>query len=142
MNGDDYMELLLERREQYYAQHGQPTPGFPALPEWFIRPGDENLVELPAPPAPPKPQRRPRTYRTAQSLTEQRDRLIAARDHILAITGVPDRAAAGGEALGRKRTARQAVRSDNALRRYVDLDDRIRKLNNRIALANAREQTR
>lgn len=89
MNGDDYMELLLERREQYYAQHGQPTPGFPALPEWFIRPGDENLVELPAPPAPPKPQRRPRTYRTAQSLTEQRDRLIAARDHILAIPASP-----------------------------------------------------
>jgi len=106
MNGNEYMELLEERRAEAEAVrrtlareqaqyerfmsaplgvHPQITPkawvAGPLL-ESFVETGDEGLVDLPAPKPEPEPKRapRPRTYRSAASLREERDALQARRD--------------------------------------------------------------
>lgn len=141
-----YMDLLVERQNAHMAEHPPTLPWLVPLLEWFIQPGDEDLVDMDAIEASnarssdsPKPERTPRVYRTSESLREERDRLIAQRAP-LAEPISPDRAASGGVALGAKRTARLQTREDSRLRRYVALTRRIETLDHRIRSADARER--
>lgn len=142
LTGDEYMALLLERQAAYVAEH-PPAPGvtWAARPllEWFIQPGDEELFTPPKEVPQPKRETKPRVYRPAASLREERDRLIAQRAPLL-VPLSPDRAASGGVALGRKRTARMQQREDRRLQQYVALTRRIDALNVRIESADIRER--
>lgn len=144
MNGDEYMALLLERQAEHMAASSRSTdgritwPNLPPLLEWFIRPGDENLFTPPKPTPQPKRATTPRVHRSAASLREERDRLIALRDPLVTPL-LNDRAASHGQALGHKGTARIQKREDSRLRRYVELDKRIQALDGRIARAERRE---
>lgn len=137
MTGDEYMTLLLQRQDAWRAAN--PGTRLPPLLEWFIRPGDEDRFTPPKPtPRAPKPPTRPRVYRTAASLTAERDHLQQQAD---ALTGTPinDRAAAGGCGIGIRQAARVQTQQDNQLRRYAALLRRIDSLNQRIRRAQARE---
>lgn len=136
---DEYVALLEQRQAAYVAEHPPARPWLVPLLEWFIEPGDEDLVDLPKPTPQPKRVTTPRVYRSAASLREERDRLVAQRDP-LAAPLLGDRAASHGQALGPKRTARIQQREDSRLRRYVELDKRIRELDVRIARAERRER--
>lgn len=165
LTGEQYMELLEERRTEWEAAH-QPDPEaeierikaeFPnarpklkpgwvpprPLLEWFVEPGDEDLVELPEPKPAPKRTPKPRTYRSVQSLKEERDRLLARRAAIVADDG-GDMAEVNLSPSSRSRAARNAGRRrfaqlDRDLERYTALTRRIEALNSRIARAEARE---
>lgn len=140
MTGDEYMTLLAQRRDAYEAEHPHTGPAWlrPLL-EWFIQPGDEDLVTLPE--RPEKRPARPRTYRSADSLRAERDDLAIRAERIYESAGVPDRAASHGVALGQRRTARVQAANDRALARYTRLHERIAALDGRIARAERREQT-
>ena len=138
MTGEEYMNVLLERQAAYETEHSR-RPGFPPLLEWFIRPGDEELFTPPPETRQPKKITKPRTYRSAASLVEERDRLAAKAAPLVAPL-LPDRAASHGKAIGVKGTARIQAREDSRLRRYVELNKRIRALESRIARATARER--
>lgn len=106
LTGDEYMQLLTQRMNAFMEEQqrkadaaatgNQPArlPLLPPLLEWFIRPGDEDLVELPEPPAKPKPQ--PRYYRPASYWRERITRLETQMATVSARASVGDRAAAGG----------------------------------------------
>lgn len=135
LSGDEYMQLLLKRQSQWLASNPPATRGrltsLPPLLEWFIRDGDEDLVELPTPT--PKPAPNPRTYRSAASLRTDRDRLIAQRDAIT--TGGhqdPAMCTLGGR--------RRWEKLDRDIATVAELNRRIDALNGRIASADAREQ--
>src|SRR5690625_3726538 len=85
MTGEEYIAVLEERRAAYMAARpSQPAGVVPPL-EWFIEPGDEHLVTLPAPePKAERPMPQPRRYRSAASLRVERDRAQAELD---ALTG-------------------------------------------------------
>ena len=143
MTGDEYMDLLLERRDAYYAEHGQPRPGFPALPEWFIRDGDEELFTPPEPTPQPKREPKPRTYRPA---TYWRDRLERIDARLAALDpgprhGTTDSAAYGG--IGIRQTARQdrqwAARIDRTAAEYVRLTKQRAEVAGRLMRAEERE---
>lgn len=145
LTGDEYMAVLLDRQATYEAEQAaqhtddiRPHSWARPLLEWFIRPGDELLFTPPAPVPQPKRETTPRVYRTAASLRVERDRLAAEAARLTTPLS-SDRAASGGVALGRKRTARLIARQDRRLRRYVALDHRIRALDDRIARAERRE---
>lgn len=118
---DEYMELLQSRYDEWMADN--PDSGklkrLPPLLTWFIRAGDEERVILPATPAkkpPTKRKYRPASYWRAEldRITEQMARLGEPL--------IPDRAAAGGAALGHKRTRRIQALQDGRLARYVALE--------------------
>lgn len=147
MTGDEYMNLLNQRRDQWIAEHPAPTEGairpkswVLPLPEHFIRPGDEDMVELPEPKksAPkPKPAPRPRRVVDVADLIKQRDALVARRDRIVG-TGPADRAAANLSPNSRNKAAARAGRRrfdamDRDLERFANLTRRINTLNSRIA---------
>lgn len=138
MTGDEYIALLLERQAAHMAAHPPVQPWLRPLLEWFIQPGDEELFTPPEVEPQPKRVTKPRVYRSAASLREERDRLVAQTRPLLEPLS-PDRAASGGVALGRKRTARMQQREDSRLRRYVALTRRIAALESRIAAAEVRE---
>lgn len=139
LTGDEYIALLQQRQAEYVAQLSpRRHPWVVPLLEWFIRDGDEHLFTPPKEQSQPKRVTKPRTYRSAESLRAERDRLIAQRDP-LAVPLLSDRAASHGQALGAKRTARIQQREDSRLRRYVELDERIKALDVRIARAERRE---
>lgn len=169
MTGDEYMELLARRRDAWEAAHparavveaqierikrdfpgSNPVikPGWKppvALLEWFVEPGDENLVEFPEPKPQPKRTPKPRVYRSAASLREDRDRLVAQRDAITADDEAPDRAIANLSPFARSKAARTAGRRrfaklDRDLERYANLSRRIEALDSRIIRAEARER--
>lgn len=144
MTPDAYMALLLDRMREWTDTHTH-APGYPPLLEWFVRDGDEHLVDMDAIRAAndattdqPRPAAKPRRYRTAAELRDKRDRLAARRD-ALADIALPDRAAATGQGIGRKRAIRYAARMDSRLRRYVELDVKVRALEDKIRRAEARE---
>lgn len=139
MTGEEYMALLLQRQSEWESEHPGRQPWARPLLEWFIRDGDELLFIPPAEVPQPKRETKPRVYRTAASLREQRERLVTQRAPLL-VPLSPDRAASGGQALGRKRTGRMQQREDARLRRFVELDRRIRALDYRIQRAEARER--
>jgi hypothetical protein len=155
MNLDEYMKLLEQRRAEWAAL---PKPEMPFKPkawiadpllERFVRPGDEDLVDLPeSQPAEPKPAPRSRTYRSAASLREERARLQARLDaYIDSDDGSPAHDALAGvnlstqsrhpgaRAAGRRRFAQM----DRDLERVANLYRRISALDSRIATAEARE---
>lgn len=141
LTGEEYMELLLERQAQFMARCA-PRPGAKVLLaptlETFVRPGDEDLVELPAPE--PKPTRTPRRYRPA---SYWRQRLAAIESQMAATAArvdLDDRAAAGGVGLGPKRAARHCDRADAALSRYTALKARRSHAERMLNAATAREQ--
>lgn len=140
MTGDDYMALLERRRNEHELAHPR-DPRAPSwvrpLLEWFVRPGDEDLVELPQPAEKPTPQ--PRTYRTAASLRAERDRVNAEIQRLSDTAALPDRAASHGVALGPRRTAKHQAKADRALERAAALYQRLAALDGRIARAERRE---
>lgn len=128
-----YMQRLIDRKQAFDAALDARTPAhpyrlkqrLPALYEWFVRDGDEHIV-APEVLHPPKPrrERKPRYYRPASYWQDQITRLEA---EIASVSEpiVTDRAAAGGCALGPKRTARVQEREDRKLQRYVQLQKRL-----------------
>ena len=145
MTGDEYVALLVQRREEYYAKHGQPRPGFPALLEWFIRPGDEEIFTPPEPAPQPKRETTPRTYRSAAYWRQELAR-IEARMNALdpgPRHNTTDSAAYGG--IGIRQTARQnrqwGQRIDKTAAEWVRLNTRRRQITAKLARAEAREAT-
>lgn len=141
LSGDEYMALLQQRADQWLASRSGVRPKFPPLLTWFIQDGDEDLVDpaILAPPEPaPKPVRRPRYYRPASYWRTEVARLEAERA-ALAEPLITDRAAAGGVALGPKRTAHIQQREDARLRRYVALEPKLRHAQAMLRAAEARE---
>lgn len=165
MNGDEYMELLEQRRAAWEAAHpareaaeaqiAQIKRDFPGanpqlkpnwtplrpLLEWFIEPGDEDLVTLPEPE--PKPKPRPRVYRSAASLREEREQVQAQIEALWEDDG--DMAVVNLSPHAKSRAARNAGRRRMAnLDREIDLglrlSRRLQSLDARIASAEAREQ--
>jgi hypothetical protein len=133
---DQYLALLQSRRDEHEAEH-PARPGFPALLEWFVRDGDEELFTPPA--ETPKPAPQPRHYRSAASLRAERDYVAALRDRVADSAALPDVAASRGLALGARGTARHQQASDRALARHAALTARIDHLDWRIGRAERRE---
>lgn len=136
MTGDEYVALLLERQATHIAEHPPAAPWMLPLLEWFIQPGDEDLFTPPPTEPAPKRATEPRTYRTAASLTEERDRLVAQCAFLGRAMSEDPATARVGAGLAR----RNAARMDRELQRAVALDQRISHLNHRIDLATVREQ--
>ncbi len=148
---EQYMDLLKQRREAYYAEYGQPHPGRPALIEWFIEDGDEQLVDRAAIDADlaaaDRASRRtaptPRAHRTAASIRAELDRVEA---RLAAIEGTrrhdtDDLAAYGG--IGIRQTGRQRRKHGERLDRLAQEHTRLTRkrdvLRGRLAVAAARE---
>ncbi|WP_157115020.1 hypothetical protein [Nocardia niwae] len=145
MTGDEYMQLLQQRADEWLAANSTAAirPKYPPLLTWFIRDGDEELVDpaiLAAPEPQPKPVRQPRYYRPA---SHWRDRIAALEAQMAPLTEplINDRAAAGGVALGRKRTAKIQAREDSRLARYVELRKQLEHAQSMLRAAEKREAT-
>jgi hypothetical protein len=54
LNGEQYVAVLLERQAEWVAAH--PGRRYPPLLEWFVREGDEHLVDLSAEDIPVEPE--------------------------------------------------------------------------------------
>lgn len=144
---DQYVALLLRRQEEHAATHPRVL-GFPPLLEWFIEPGDEDLVDMaaidrPAPSPRPARSKRPRQYRPASHWQAELERI---EQRMAAINGIQrhattDPAAYGG--LGIHQTARQARRYgaqiDRAAAEYVRLEKRKTHAARMLRAAQARE---
>lgn len=149
MSMDEYMDLLVQRMNEYMeprqrraaetaASLGRPVlPLLPPLLAWFIRDGDEHLVELPKPTPKSKPE--PRYYRPASYWQERVTRIEEQMAATAARADVGDRAAAGGCALGRKGTALHQKRADTALQRYSALAKKLAHAKGMLRSAQARE---
>lgn len=140
MTLDEYMEVLKQRSDEWLA--AQPDPGprlrFPPLLEWFVRDGDDAMVELPAAREPQrKPSPSPRHYRPASHWRE-RIANLEARMQAVSEPLITDRAAAGGVALGVKRTARIQAREDHRLQQYVVMRKRLEHAQRMLRSAEAR----
>ena len=169
LTGDEYIALLERRRNAWEAANPpraaleasierikRDFPGmnpvirsdwepWPALLTWFIEDGDEDLVDIPEQKPQPKRKPKPRVYRSAASLREERDKLVAQRDAITADDEAPDRAIANLSPSARSKAARTAGRRrfaklDRDLEKYANLSRRIASLNSRIINAEARER--
>lgn len=138
MTGDEYMAELKRRADEWSAQHGGHRPGYPPLLEWFIRDEDVDLVDLPPDPEFPKRTPQPRYYRPA---SYWRPRVEKMRAELVALSApsLPERAAASGEALGRRRTLRYAAQMDRRLERAVALEKRLRHAEHMLRSAEQRE---
>jgi len=53
LTGEQYIAVLLERQADWVTAH--PGWRYPPLLEWFVRDGDEDLVDLSAEDIPPDP---------------------------------------------------------------------------------------
>lgn len=148
LSGDEYMELLVRRQTEFMelrrrealavADSGRPTlPLLPPLLGWFIRDGDEHLVELPEPVPKGKPE--PRYHRPVSYWRARIIELEARMSATAARADGGDRAAAGGCALGPKRTARHQERAEAALVRYVALEKKLSHAKSMLRSAEARE---
>ncbi|WP_280502044.1 hypothetical protein [Nocardia farcinica] len=141
LSGDEYMRLLQERADAWIASQGAVRSKFPPLLTWFIQEGDEHLVDpaiLDKPAPQPKPVREPRRYRPASFWRERVARLTSERASLVEPL-LPDRAAAGGVALGPRRTARIQQREDARLRQYVELGRRLAHAARMLRAAEQRE---
>ncbi len=141
--GNEYMAVLQARLTDWEAQHSPPPDGrlrlrFPPLLEWFIRDEDEALVVLPDETPAPRPKPQPRYYRPASYWREQRDRLVAEMERV-AEPILPEVAAARGQALGHRRTARVQQREDAKLSRYCALRKRLDHADAMLRAAERRE---
>lgn len=144
---DEYMGVLLERQAEYAKQH-PPVLGFPPLLDWFIRDGDEHLVDMDAieqanePTERPAP--RPRYYKPASHWRGVIERTQARMDAINGSTkrhDTTDPAAYGG--VGIRQTPRQQrkhwTRIDNAASEYVRLEARLGHARSMLRKAERRE---
>ncbi|MGY0497095.1 hypothetical protein ACWZHB_01165 [Nocardia sp. FBN12] len=141
MSLDEYMELLAARSAEWQAANPpregvKPKPWVEPLLTWFIRDGDEELVELPE--TTPRPKPKPRYYRPA-SYWRERCEALSKQMEALAEPIITDRAAAGGVALGPRRTARVQAREDSRLQRYTALKPKLDHAKSMLRAAEARE---
>jgi hypothetical protein len=139
IDAEDYMQLLLKRQAAWEAAH--PHYRLRPLLEWFIEPGDERWVHLPAPA--PKRKPAPRVYRSAASIRTELAAVEAQMARI-ANSGPDDPAAVNISPFARSRAARTAGRRrfaklDRDLERYTALERRRSRLAGRLASAEARE---
>jgi hypothetical protein len=155
ISGDEYVRVVLVQRAQAWSDAQARTvrpwkvrPGFPPLLEWFITAEDEQFVQLPEPtPASeqlPARERKPRVYRSAVSLREERDGLLARMEQVAGRSDLGDVAATNLSPSCRSRAARTAGRRrfeqmDRDLATYAGLRRRVDALAGRIARAEARE---
>lgn len=116
MNGDEYMAVLEGRLAEWVTAHGPTT--MPPLLSSFVRDSDVDLVQLPEPEPAPKP--RPRRYKPASHWRALLEKLDAEMQG-LAEPIITDRAAAGGAALGVRRTRAVNSREDARLEKYAKL---------------------
>lgn len=140
ISGDDYIEVLAARQAVYVAAH--PHGPLPLL-EWFIADGDERFVQLPETTPAPKRTSKPRVYRSAASIREELERIIAKRAAIGA-SDVPDRAVANLSPYARSKAAARAGRrrfeqTDRDLEKFTRLTQRIENLRMSLLMAEARE---
>ena len=146
---NEYMDLLVQRRDEHEREHPPVASWIRALPEWFIRDDDEDIVDMEAIEranraidAAERP-KKPRRYRTAAELRERRERLQAQLDRLAGVRrhDTDDRAAYGG--VGVRQTARQrakySARLDRSITEAVRLQEQIKGLDARIIRAEARE---
>lgn len=158
---DEYIALLVERaREADEQSRAERTaaglPPAPAwirhLPEWMVRDGDEDLVDMAAVAAwtarheeQPKRATKPRVYRPASHWRTELQKIDAA---LAAETGrsrlgTADLAAYGG--IGVRRTPRQRRRDhaamDRSIERTARLIDRRKTVAWKLALAEKREES-
>lgn len=147
MTPQAYMDLLTTRKDEYLADH-PARPGFPPLLEWFIRPGDEDLVDLDAiadaDTPKPTPPRRARRYRSAAQIRADLQRVedrLSTLNESGHLTTTRDRAAYTG--IGIRQTPRQRAAHGASLDRIaaevVRLNARRSTLRARLARATARE---
>jgi hypothetical protein len=139
MSLDEYMTILQQRADEWLAGQKNPDLRFPPLLDWFVRDGDEDLVELPEERKPePRPKPQPRRYRPA---SYWRDRIATLEAQMAPLTEplINDRAAAGGVALGVKRTAKIQAREDGRLQRYVELRNQLERAQSMLRAAEARK---
>ena len=142
----EYADVLAARKAEYDAEH-PPTPGRPTMLSWFIRDGDEDMVDMGAvetanraaeddkPPT-------PRTYRPAWQWRSSLNR-VEARMAAINGTGRREGEAASFIGVGRPETARQRARRgaaiDSAAAEYVRLERERRRLHSKWCAALARE---
>lgn len=142
LTGDQYVELLLSRQQEWVDTHlPRPDARLPRmmpLLEWFVRDGDEHLVDIPDPQPVPKPVRQPRKYLPTSHWRTETAR-IHARMAALEEPLLPDRAAAGGQALGVKRTRKAMATQDRKLEEYVALQRQLEKVESKLRAAEYRE---
>jgi hypothetical protein len=146
---NEYMDLLVRRRDEHERQHPPVSSWIRALPDWFIRDGDEDIVDMEAieranraVDAVERP-KKPRRYKTAAELRERRERLQGQLDRLSGVRrhDTDDPAAYGG--IGIRQTVRQrakyAARLDRSITEAVRLQEQIKGLDARIIRADARE---
>jgi hypothetical protein len=146
LSGDQYMELLIQRQKAWMEAHPDAyNDRFPPLYVWFIKPGDEALVDMASLEHEPTVKRepQPRQYRSAESLRAERDKVQEQID-ALWNAGPADRAAANLSPFSRSKAARRAGRRrfealDREIERGAHLNRRLASLNSRIISAEARE---
>ena len=147
---DQYMDLLLERQREHEADH-PPVGWVRTLPTWFIRDGDERLVDMAAidkaNAAADRAEKRPTKPRTYRPASHWRDVVERTQKRMDAINGTQrhdttDPAAYGG--VGVRQTARQKrkhwERIDNAAAEYVRLEARLRHAKSMLRKAEGREK--
>jgi hypothetical protein len=146
ISGDEYVRVVLVRRQEAWIAAHETSRGFPPLLEWFIEPGDEEFVQLPEAVEKPssKDAPKPRQYRSAESLRAERDGLLRRMEQVAGRGDLGDRAAVNLSPYARSRAARTAGRRrfaqmDRDLETYTKLKRRLDVLNSRIARAEARE---
>lgn len=147
---EQYMDLLLERQAEYDAQHPRVL-GFPPLLDWFIRDGDEHIVDMDAinraNAAHDRVEKRPTRPRYYKPASHWRTVVDTTQKRMDVINGVQrhattDPAAYGG--VGVRQTARQKrkhwERIDNAASEYVRLEARLKHAKTMLRRAEEREQ--
>lgn len=149
---EQYMNVLLERQAEYAAEH-PPVLGFPPLLDWFIRDGDEHLVDMDAidraNAAHDRVEKRPTKPRYYKPASHWRAVIERTQRRMDAINGIQrhhttDPAAYGG--VGIRQTSRQrrqyADRIDKAAAEYVRLEARLRHATSMLRKAETREGDR
>lgn len=148
---EQYMDVLLQRQAEHAAVH-PPVLGFPPLLDWFIRDGDEHLVDMGAinrdNAAHDRVEKRPTRPRHYKPASHWRDVVERTQKRMDVINGVQrhdtnDPAAYGG--VGVRQTVRQrrnyAERIDKAAAEHVRLDARLKHATSMLRKAEKRERS-
>ena len=121
-----YMDLLLERQREYEQEH-PPVGWVRTLPTWFIRDGDEHLVDMAAIEA---------ANAAVERVEKRMDAINGYQRH-----DTTDPAAYGG--VGVRQTARQRrqhwQRIDSVAAEYVRLEKRLAHATSMLRKAERRE---
>lgn len=144
IDGEAYIEVLLARQAAYISRNFPYGTDIPPLLSHFVRDEDAAFVVLPEQKPQPKRVSKPRVYRSAASIREELEQVIAQRD---AIGGnePADRAIANISPFARSKSAARAGRRrfaqmDRDLEKYARLTQRIETLRFRLLSAEAREK--